>query len=320
MKAVIRRRYGGPLEITEIDLPKLDDDRVLVRVRATSINRGDWYTLAGKPALARPMMGGIRRPKDLQLGGDFAGVVEAVGKDVTDFAPGDEVFGGRAGAFSEYVAAKDSLALKPSNITFEEAASIPVSALTALQALRDHGALRAGMRVLVNGGSGGVGVFAVQIAKALGADVTAVCSTRNVAQARELGADRVVDYTKDDFTRSGEQYDLILDIAGSRSWRACRRVLKPGGRVVLVGGPMRTPLVGPMGHLAWMKLASIGSSRKAVFFIAKFGRADMDTLRELVASGKVRPVVDRVYPFGEIGDALREMGRGHVQGKLVATV
>jgi NADPH:quinone reductase-like Zn-dependent oxidoreductase len=320
MRAAVRERYGGPVQITDVDEPALDDDRVLVRVRATSINRGDWYTFMGKPVAARPMMGGVRRPKNRMLGGDFAGVVEAVGRNVSAFKPGDEVFGGRAGAFAEYAAPKDSLALKPPNVTFEEAAAVPIAALTALQGLRDHGRLQAGQRVLVNGASGGVGTFAIQIAKALGAHVTAVCSTRNVEQARSLGADEVIDYAKRDFTRAGERYDLILDIAGSKSWRACKRVLAEEGRLVIVGGPGDTPLLGPLAHIASMKLMSLGSSRKTSFFIAKFNRADMDLLRDLLADGKIRPVIDRRYGFAEIGDALREMGEGHVRGKLVVIV
>jgi NADPH:quinone reductase-like Zn-dependent oxidoreductase len=319
MRAAVRERYGGPVEIKEIETPALEDDRVLVRVKATSINRGDWYTFVGKPTLARPMMGGIRRPKSRLLGGDFAGVVEAVGRNVTEFKPGDEVFGGRSGAFAEYVAPKDSLALKPPNVSFEEAASVPVAALTALQAMR-HGGLESGQKVLINGSSGGVGIFAIQIGKGLGAHVTAVCSTRNVEQSRTLGADRVIDYTKQDFTREQAQYDVLLDIAGSRSWRACKRVLKPKARFVIVGGPMSTPLVGPLGHIAAVKLASFGRSRKAVFFIANFNRDDMDELRDLLASGTIRPVIDEIYPFEKIGEALRKLGTGHVRSKLVVSV
>jgi NADPH:quinone reductase-like Zn-dependent oxidoreductase len=319
MRAAVRERYGGPVEIKEIDTPKLEDDRVLVRVKATSINRGDWYTLIGKPAFARPMMGGVRRPKSPLLGGDFAGVVEAVGREVSEFKPGDEVFGGKTGAFAEYVTPKDSLALKPANVSFEEAASVPIAALTALQGAR-LGGLESGQKVLINGASGGVGIFAIQVAKALGAHVTAVCSTRNVEQSRTLGADRVIDYTKEDFTREQEQYDVLLDIAGSKSWRACKRVMKPDARFVMIGGPMDTPLVGPLGHLAAVKLASIGSSRKAAFFIAKFNRDDMNELRDLLASGTIRPVIDEIYPFEKIGDALRKLGTGHVQSKLVVAI
>src|SRR6478672_1511790 len=319
MKAAVRERYGGPVEIKDVDVPEVAHDRVLVRVRATSINRGDYYTLVGEPKLARPMMGGIRRPKSPLLGGDFAGVVEAVGAGVSEFKPGDEVFGGKTGAFAEYVTPKESLALKPESVSFEEAAAVPIAALTALQAMR-RGELEPGQRVLINGASGGVGTFAVQIAKSLGAHVTAVCSTRNVGQSQTLGADRVIDYTEDDFTREREQYDVLIDIAGSKSFRACKRVLKQNARFVVIGGPMRTRLVGPLGHVGAVKLSSIAGSRKATFFVASFNRADMDTLRDMLESGAVRPVIEETYPFDQIAEALRKMGSGHVAGKLVVTI
>lgn len=321
MKAIVRTRYGTPdvLQLAESEKPELADDGVLVRVRASSVNRADWYGLAGKPAVARPMMGGMLRPKSRFLGTDFAGTVEAVGKDVTGFQPGDEVFGGRNGAFAEYVCVRVGVARKPSNVTFEEAAALPVAALTALQGLRDHGRLEAGQHVLINGASGGVGTFAVQIAKALGAEVTAVCSPRNVELARTLGADRVIDYTRDDFTRGAERYDLLLDVAGSRSWLACARVLKRRATVVVVGGPAK-PLIGPLGHIAAVRLASLASRRRAVFFVAKFNRPDLEVLCELVESGKVTSVVERRYELGETADALRSMGEGHAQGKLVILV
>lgn len=322
MKAVTRRVYGSPdvLRIEEVEKPELTDDGVLVRVRAASLNRGDWYGLRGRPLLARPLMGGIRAPKEPRLGTDFAGVVEAVGKDVTDVAVGDEVFGGRTGSFAEYVCARHAVARKPANVTFEEAAAVPVAALTALQGARDHARLGPGDAVLVNGASGGIGVYAVQIAKALGAGrVTAVCSTRNVELVESLGADRVIDYTSEDFTRSGERYDVVLDVAGSKPWWALRRVLEPNARVVLIGGP-DTPLLGPTAHIGATWLATRGSKRKPVFYVAKFTRADMQVLADLVATGKVRPVVERTYPLSEIADAFRAMGAGHVQSKLVITV
>ena len=239
---------------------------VLVRVRASSVNRADWYGLIGKPVVARPMMGGILKPGSRLLGTDFAGIVEAVGKDVERFTVGDEVFGGRDGAYAEYVAAK-TLARKPANVSFEAAACMGIAGLTALQAIRDHGKLQPGERVLVNGASGSVGTMAVQVAKALGGHVTAVCSTRNVERARELGADRVLDYTHEDFTRTGDRYDLVIDVAGSRSWRELKRVLAPDARVVIVGAPGSTPVLGPLGHIVAMKLASRG---RAIFFVAKF--------------------------------------------------
>jgi NADPH:quinone reductase-like Zn-dependent oxidoreductase len=324
MLAAVRRRYGAPeevVELTRVPKPEPADDQVLVRVRATSINRADYYSTAAPMILLRPMMGGFLRPKSQLIGGDFAGVVEAVGKDVTGFEPGDEVFGSRTGAFAEYVAAR-MLARKPASVTFEEAAAVSVSALTALQALRDHGALRPGQDVLVNGASGAVGTFAVQVAKALGAGtVTAVCGTRNVEQARELGADRVIDYTKDDFTESGERYDVIVDIAGSASWRRIRRVLEPNGRLIMVGAQASgNPLIGPLGHIFRTWLASRFGSRTAVFCIAKFNHPDMEVLRELLESGKVRPAVERVYPFAQIAEALTAMGEGHARAKLVVTL
>lgn len=320
MTAVVRARYGTAdvLTIGEVAKPELGEDAVLVRVRASSVNRGDWYTMAGKPLVGRPMMG-VRRPKTAQIGGDFAGVVEAVGKDVDELAAGDEVFGIRGGAWAQYVVAKQAVVKKPANLTFEEAAAVPVAALTALQGLRDHGHLQAGQRVLIHGAGGGVGTFAVQIAKALGAHVTAVCSTRNVEQTRSLGADRVFDYTREDFTRGGEEYDLLFDNAGTRSWRECKRVLAPHATVALVGGPIGSVL-GPLSHTIAMTLASMAGGRKAVFFIAKPNKPDLNVIRELVESGKVRPVVEREYPLSEIADALRYMGEEHVRGKLVIAI
>ena len=321
MKAIVRDTYGPPevLKLGEVEKPELPDDRVLVRVHAASVARGDWYSLIGL-YVARAEMG-LRRPKSRLVGGDFAGTIEAVGKDVTDFQPGDEVFGARSGALAEYVAARTTaVALKPADVTFDEAAAVATSAITALQGLRDKGQLQPGQKVLINGASGGVGTFAVQIAKALGAEVTAVCSTRNVDLVRSLGADHVVDYTREDFTRSDERYDLMFDNAGSRSWRECKRVLEPGARVVLVGGQMGGPVMGPMGHVLQTKFASMFGGRKAVFFVAKFNGDDMQTLRELLEAGKVTPVVDRRYPLSEVADAFRYLGEGHAQGKVVITI
>src|SRR4051812_26891261 len=256
MKAIVRDEYGpAALKLEEVAKPELTDDGVLVRVRAASLNRVDWYDVTGTPLVARPISG-FRGPKTRPVGGDFAGTVEAVGKDVDGLEPGDDVFGVAKGAFAEYVCAERAVALKPGNLTFEEAAAVPVAGLTALQGLRDHGHLEPGQRVLVNGASGGVGTFALQIAKALGADVDAVCSRGNIEQARELGADRVFDYTREDFTRSGARYDVLFDNAGNRSWLSMRRVLAPSGTVVLVGGPRRKRMLGPLGHIARIKLAA----------------------------------------------------------------
>jgi NADPH:quinone reductase-like Zn-dependent oxidoreductase len=322
MKAIVRAKFGSPdvLEIQEVDQPEVADDGVLVRVRAASLNQVDWYDVTGTPWIARPMTG-LRGPKGSRLAGhDFAGTVEVVGKDVTDLQPGDDVFGGSIGSLAEYVCARLGVGRKPANLTFEEAAAVPVAALTALQGLRDHGQLQPGQRVLVNGASGGVGTFAVQIAKALGADVTAVCSTRNVEQARSLGADRVIDYTREDFTRGGERYDVILDISGTKSWSRYRRVMNPNAALVLIGAPKTNRLLGPLRHMIRVRLAAWRGNQKAVFFIAKFNRHDMDALRELLESGNVKPVVEKRYELGEVADALRYLGEGHAQGKVVISV
>lgn len=321
MKAVVRARYGSPdvIELRQVAKPKLTDDGVLVRVRAASVNRVDWYYLTGVPLFTRVFFG-LRRPKELQLGRDFAGTVEAVGKDVTDLQPGDDVFGGRAGALAEYVCASLCVVRKPANLTFEEAAAVPLAALTALQALRDKGQLKPGQKVLVNGASGGVGTFAVQLAKALGADVTAVCGPRNVELAWSLGADRVIDYTREDFTRTGERYDLFFDNAGTTSWRRCRRVLAREANVVVVGGPKHNRLTGPIGHFANMRLGAIGSSRQAIIFTAQFNKPDLEAVRELIEAGTVTPVVDGRYALNEIADAFRYLGDGHPRGKVVVTV
>jgi NADPH:quinone reductase-like Zn-dependent oxidoreductase len=319
MKALVRHRFGGPgvVRVEEVDRPALTDERVLVRVRASSLNKADWHELRGWPRFLRPVTrNGVLRPKTVLFGTDFAGVVEAVGKDVTDLAPGDEVFGGRSGAFAEYVSAV-SVVRKPPSVSFEEGATMGIAGLTALQALRDHGNLRAGEQVLINGASGGVGTLAVQIAKALGAHVTAVCSTRNLEQTRELGADRVLDYTRRDFTREPERYDLVVDVAGGHSWRAIRRVLEPDGRLVLVGAHgSRSQL----SHLAAVWLASRFGKQTARFFVAKFNKPDLQTLADLLSSGELKPAIDRTYELDEAEAALRTFGEGHVSGKLVLTM
>ncbi len=332
MKAIVRNTYGSPevLELQEVEKPDLADDGVLVQVHAASVNRGDWYSLTGTPYVARMQLGPLK-PKTNRLGVDFAGTVEAVGRDVTQFRSGDEVFGGGEGAFAEYVRVSVAAPLrrripsfivapKPANLTLEQAAAVPVAALTALQGLRDKGQLQPGQQVLINGASGGVGTFAVQIAKALGAEVTAVCSTRNVELVRSLGADNVIDYTRQDFTRSDQRYDLMLDVAGSRSWSDCRRILNPQATLVIVGAPKGNPLIGPLSHIVKIRLAALLSSQKVVFFVANMNKADMEVLRELLEAGRVTPVIDRRYELSEIADALRYMGEGHAQGKIVITV
>jgi NADPH:quinone reductase-like Zn-dependent oxidoreductase len=320
MKAMTRKRYGRPevIALQDVDKPELEADEVLVRVRAASVNRFDWYRLTGTPLITRPMIG-IRGPKSPLFGADFAGVVETVGPDVEGIEVGDEVYGCRDGAYAEFVQAQRGVALKPANLTFEEAASVPMAGLTALQALRDHGQLQPGQQILVNGASGGVGTFAVQIAKELGGEVTAVCSTRNVERARSLGADHVVDYTREDFTRGDRRYDLVLDIAGSRPWRRLKRVLSPDARVVVVGGP-KGRFLGPLGHFANIKLGGMRSSQTAGFCMAKLNRADLDVLRELIEAGKIKPVVEHTFELAQLPEALRRMGEGHAQGKLVISI
>jgi NADPH:quinone reductase-like Zn-dependent oxidoreductase len=318
LKAAICERYGE-LKLTEAEKPELADDGVLVRVHATSINRADWYGFLGAPLVARVMVG-VRGPRSKLIGVDYAGVAEAVGKEVEGIRPGDEVYGARTGAFSDYVCCRVGVARKPANLSFEEAAAVPVAAITALQGLRDKGGLQAGQRVLVNGASGGVGTFAVQIAKALGGHVTAVCRTRNVEQARDLGADEVIDYTREDFTRGTTPYDLIFDNAGTHSWRQCCRVLTPSGTLVAVGAQMKNKLFSPLGHIAATLLASCFSRRKGAFFIAKVNRPDLELLRDWIEAGKVRPVIERRFEFAELEQALRYMGEGHARAKLVVTL
>jgi NADPH:quinone reductase-like Zn-dependent oxidoreductase len=318
MRAAVHERYGA-LGVREVEKPKPGPGELLVRVHATSVNAADWYGFVGRPYVARPMMG-FRRPRSSGLGSDFAGVVEATGEGVRDFAVGDEVFGLRHGAYAEYVVADGAVERKPANASFEEAAAVPIAGFTALQGLRDHGRVRPGQKVLVNGAAGGVGTFAVQIAKALGAEVHAVCSTRNVEQTLELGAERVFDYTREDFAGSGVRYDVLFDNAGTRSWAAMRRVLAPGGTVVLVGGPRERRLLGPLGHVARVLLASKLARRKATFFVAKRNRDDLVTLRDLIESGQVKPVIERRYELEQIAEALRELDDGHARAKIVVAV
>jgi len=323
MRAVVHDSFGPPnvLEIREIEKPTPADDEVLVRVRAASVNPADWYGITGRPWIARPLMG-LFKPRENRVGVDFAGTAEAVGIDVTQFRPGDDVFGGKTGALAEYVCVREERAvvLKPANVTFEQAAAVPVAALTVLQGLRDKGRLQPGQKILINGASGGVGTFAVQIAKALGAEVTGVCSTRNLELARALGADSVVDYTCADFTRGDARYDVVLDVAGSRSWSELRRVLEPDAVVVVVGASKGTRLLGPLSHMARLRLASLRSSQTVAHFIAKIDKPDMEVLRELLEAGKMTPVVDRTYPLTEIADAYRYLGEGHARGKIVISL
>ncbi len=316
MNAIYADRYGAPqdvLRIKEVDKPVPDDDQVLVRVRATSVNRGDYYQLTGRPLFLRAMMG-LRLPSGTIPGADLAGEVEAVGKNVTQLQPGDAVCGARRGATAEYVCAKETAFVrKPADVTFEQAAAVPVAATTALQGLRDKGRLQAGQRVLINGASGGVGTFAVQIAKALGADVTAVCHTRNVELVRGLGAHHVIDYTKEDFSKRGERYDLVLDIAGSHSLAATHRVLTAAGLHVLIGGPLPGILI----RAGWTKLTK---GKRTIFFVAQMNQPDLIVLRDMLASGSLRPAIDRCFPMSEAGAAYAYMGTGHARGKIVITI
>jgi NADPH:quinone reductase-like Zn-dependent oxidoreductase len=322
MKAVVATRFGPPdvLELRDVDEPRVGDRDVLVRVRAASVNPADWYAMAGLPWVARPQTG-LRTPRTAGVGLDVAGVVAAVGGAVTRLRPGDEVFGAGTATLAEYAAvAEDALVPKPANLSFEQAAAVPVAGLTALQGLRDKGRAQPGQRVLVNGASGGVGTFAVQLAKALGAEVTAVCSTRHVDMVAALGADRVVDYTREDFTRIDRRYDLLLDVAGSRPWSACRRVLEPRGTLVLVGAPKGSRLLGPLGHIVRVRLASLRASQRVVFFISKATADDLTALAELLEAGTVVPMVERAYALGDAAEAFRYLGEGHARGKLVIVV
>ena len=319
MKAIVYRDYGSPdvLRYEEVEKPVPGDEEVLLEVRAAALNALDWRILRGKPWPMRLVIGGLRKPRITRPGRDVAGQVEAVGSKVTRFKPGNEVFGACLGACAEYACAKEEkLVLKPPNISFEQAAAVPVAALTALQGLRDKGRIQPGQKVLVDGASGGVGTFAVQIAKSFGAEVTAVCSTRNVDAARSMGADHVLDYTREDFTHSGQRYDLILAANAHRSLFDYRRALKPGGVYAMAGG-------GGMQMLQTMLLApflSLTGSKKMCSFMAKINHDDLVVLKDLLATGKVVPVIDRRYPLRETAEALRYLEEGHARGKVVITV
>jgi NADPH:quinone reductase-like Zn-dependent oxidoreductase len=321
MRAIVYERYDlDAVELREVAKPVLHEDQVLVRVHASSVNPVEWYGVCAPP-FVRVLSRQLRRPKDTYLGVDLAGTVEAVSEGVTAFQQGDEVFGSSAASWAEYAAASvTKLARKPASLSFEEAAGVPVAGLTALQALRDHGAVQPGQKLLINGASGGVGTFAIQIAKALGAEVTAVCSTQNVDLARALGADRIVDYTCEDFIRLGDRYDLIIDIAGSRSFGKLRRVLTPHGTVVVVGAKMRYSLLGPLKHMIGTMLQSVGRSQKAKLFMAEITTPDLAYMAELMENGTVRSVIDRRYRLSQAVEALRYLGEGHAQGKIILTV
>ena len=318
MKAIVYHNYGSPdvLKCEEIEKPTAGDNEVLIKVRAASVNPLDWHFMRGAPYVVR-IMAGLHKPKVTRLGVDIAGQVEVVGRNVTQFKPGDEVFGACRGAFAEYVSAnEDKLALKPANISFEDAAAVPVAAITALQGLRDKGRIQRGHKVLVDGASGGVGTFAVQIAKSFGAEVTAVCSTRNADTARSIGADQVIDYTQEDFTTSGRHYDLILAANAYHSIFDYRRVLSPNGTYAMAGGGgaqmLQAILLGPF-------LSVIGS-KKMCSFMAKPNKKDLVFLKDLLEAGKVVPVIDRRYPLSDVAEALRYLEEGHARGKVVITL
>ena len=321
MKAIVYRRYGSPdvLSLAEVEKPVPKDGDVLVRVQAAALNPFDWHLLRGHPYIVRATSG-WRRPKRNTPGIDVAGVVEAVGKDVTDLQPGDEVFGEKSRACADYVCGPEKLFVrKPSNLTFEQAAAVPVAAATALQALRDKGRVQPGQRVLINGASGGVGTFAVQLAKLFGAQVTGVCSTPNVELVRSLGADHVVDYTQEDFTRSGKRYDLIVDNAGNRSLLAMRRVLAPTGTLVGVGAP-KGNWIAPIARVVWARLLSRFGRQKLVFMLTDMTQEDLNVLKELIEGGELTPVIDRLYPLSEVAYGIRYLETMRARGKVVITM
>lgn len=319
MKAIIRTKYGSPdvLELKEIDKPVPKENQVLLKIHAAAVNPLDWHVLRGKPFLIRLMGIGILKPKVNILGADFAGRIEEIGSNVKQFKVGDDVLGSSMGGFAEYGCfSETALALKPAAMTFEQAASLPVAGLTALQGLR-IGNIQSGKRVLINGASGGVGTFAIQIAKSFGAEVTGVCSTRNLELVRSLGAEHTIDYTKEDFTKNGQQFDLILDNAASHSLFACNRALNRGGSYVMVGGSsmalyFQTLLLGP--------LVSMFNSNKNQFLMAKTKQKDLVLLGELFETGKFVPVIDKTYSLDEVPDAIRYIEQGHARGKVIIAV
>src|SRR5437868_11705426 len=324
MKAIVNCEYGVEnLQLRELEKPTPNDNEVLVRVRAASINPVDGHLLRGA-LLMRPISG-LRKPKNTRFGTDVAGTVDAVGKNVTNFKPDDEVFGAKNGAVAEYVCVKadKAVVLKPANITFEQAGSVAVAGLTALQGLRDKGHIQSGQKVLINGASGGVGTFALQIAKSFGAEVTGVCSARNVDLVQSIGADHVIDYTKEDFTKTDQRYDLIYDLVGNHSFSERRRILNPNGICVMagIGGAgwhegFATRLLGELNGY----LRSRFTRQKFIAYIAQFNKADMSILADLMQSGKVTPVIDRTFKFSETADALRYLETGHARGKVVVAV
>jgi NADPH:quinone reductase-like Zn-dependent oxidoreductase len=322
MKAIVYRCYGSPevLQFEDVEKPVPANNEVLVKIHAASVNPLDWHYMRGSPYLMR-LGSGIGAPSDSKMGVDFSGTVEAVGQSVTRFKPGDEVFGGRNGAFAEYVTVREDrvLALKPANISFEEAASVQVAAITALQALRDHGNIQPGQKVLINGASGGVGTFAVQIAKSFGAEVTGVCSTRNLEMVQSLGADHVIDYTQDDYTESGQRFDIIVDMVGNHSLLKNREVLAPDGKFVIVGGAKGNwigPLLGPIKAL----FLSPFVEQEFGMMLAQSNQDDLVILADLMQAGKLTPVIDRSYKLSEVPAAIEYSEEGHARGKIIISL
>jgi NADPH:quinone reductase-like Zn-dependent oxidoreductase len=319
MKAIVHTRYGPPdvIRLEEVEKPAPKDNEVLIKIQAASLNAYDWHFLTADIFLIRFMGGGLLKPKDTRLGADVAGRVEAIGTDVTQFQPGDEVYGMIRGSFAEYAcASEESLALKPANLSFEQAAAVPMAAVTALQGLRDAGHIQPGQNVLVNGASGGVGTFALQLAKAYGAEVTAVCSPQNLDQARLLGAEHVIDYTREDFTRNGQQYDLILAANGFHPLSAYKRALTPHGTYVMAGGDFKQIFQ----SMLMGSLQSIKGGRTITSVSAKRSQKDLRVLTELLEADRLVPVIDRRYPLGETAEALSYLGQGHARGKIVITM
>ena len=325
MRAIVYCEYGTAdnLRLEPVEKPTPTDDQMLVKVKSAAVNPLDWHFIRGTPYVMR-LSAGLKKPKDIRLGVDFSGTVEAVGKNVTDFKPGDDIFGGRNGAFAEYVVVRPDRAItpKPANVSFEQAAGVPIAGITALQAIRDRAKLQPGQKVLINGASGGVGTFAVQIAKAYGADVTGVCSGRNVEMVRGLGADRVIDYTKEDFTKGDARYDAIIDNVGNRGLLECKRVLAPNGRYVLIGGggPDRGNWIGALAGP--MKDFMLGAfvKQEMGFFVAQLNKADLKVLADMMEAGQVTPVIDRTYPLAEVPEAIKYLEEGHARGKVVITM
>jgi NADPH:quinone reductase-like Zn-dependent oxidoreductase len=323
MRAVVYHDYGAPdvLRLEKIEKPLPGDNQVLIKVRAAGANPLDWHYMRGTPYILRVFEKALFKPKDTRLGVDVAGIVEAVGDNVTTFKPGDAVFGAGRGAFAEYVlASQDKVVLKPARLTFEQAAAVPIAALTALQGLRDKGRIQAGQKVLINGASGGVGTFAVQIARSFGADVTGVCSTRNADMVRAIGADRVIDYTREDFTRSGQQYDVILDMVGNHSLTDLRQVLTPKGILVQVGDSDTGNWIGPIFSVLKIVVVSSMVSQELVGLLASINEEDLLILQKMMEAQDVMPVIDRTFGLSEVPEAIAYLEEGHARGKVIITL